>query len=173
MSVARIGVTTLFVVCLVLRDVYELLKRSRRIDPTDKRVFAAVFTSMITMWLTWFAIGALAPTRLAVPEVLRWAGLAVVLAGGAVSVGGMLQLGGVENIDHLVTTGLFSKIRHPMYLGFALWIVGWCTYTGAPANLILAPAILASVLWWRHLEEVELSSAYGEEYREYCASTWW
>lgn len=172
-TVARVVAVALFVVGLSIRDVYELLKRSHRVDPTDARVFAVVFTSMVTMWLSWFAIGALAPTRIAVPDVVRWTGLGAVLAGAAVSVGGMWQLGGVENIDHLVTTGLFSKVRHPMYLGFILWIVGWCAYTGAPANLFLAPAGLASVLLWRHLEEAELSSAYADEYRGYRASTWW
>lgn len=43
--------------------------------------------------------------------------LALVLA-----IGGLVQLRGLENIDHLVTTGLYSRIRHPMYVGFILFL---------------------------------------------------
>ncbi len=114
----------------------------------------------------------LAPVHLALPAIVRWAGLGAVLLGIVVAVGGMWQLGGVENIDHLVTTGLFSRIRHPMYVGFALWIIGWCAYTGAVTNLVLAPFGFASVLWWRQLEESELAARYGSEYAQYRAVTW-
>ena len=94
------------------------------------------------------------------------------LLGVVLAVGGMWQLRGVENIDHLVTTGLFSKIRHPMYVGFALWIVGWCAFTGAVTSLLLAPFGLASVLWWRRLEESDLAERYGSVYAQYRAETW-
>jgi len=107
-----------------------------------------------------------------VPAIVRWAGLAAVVVGAVVSVAGMWQLGGVENIDHLVTEGLFSKIRHPMYVGFLLWILGWSAYTGAVTSLLVAPLGLASVLWWRQLEESELAIRYGSEYLEYRAETW-
>ena len=115
----------LYLVGLTIRDLYELLKLSHKVDPTDARVFAVVFTSMCVMWLCWFAVGALAPTRVEIPSAVRWLGVGTVLFGTAVSVGGMWQLGGVENIDRLVTVGLFAVVRHPMYLGFILWILGW------------------------------------------------
>jgi protein-S-isoprenylcysteine O-methyltransferase Ste14 len=162
----------LYIIGLAIRDGYELLKRSRSVDPKDTRVFAVVFTSMVVMWVSWFAFGALAPMRLTVPAAVGWFGLGVVGLGTGVSVAGMWQLGGVENIDHLVKTGLFSKIRHPMYAGFFLWIVGWCAYTGAPASILLAPFGMASVLWWRQLEESELAVRYGAEYADYQAATW-
>ena len=172
MGVAFLGAVVLYVVGLSIRDVYEVLKRGGRVNTMDTRVFAVVFSSMCGMWLSWFAVGMLAPTRLAFPPVVRLAGLAAVLLGAVVSVAGMWQLGGVENIDHLVKTGLFSRIRHPMYLGFVLWILGWCAYTGVVASLLLAPFGVASVLWWRQLEESELAARYGSEYREYRAVTW-
>jgi protein-S-isoprenylcysteine O-methyltransferase Ste14 len=104
--------------------------------------------------------------------MIRWVCVAAVLAGAVLAVGGMWQLRGVENIDHLVTTGLFSRIRHPMYAGFGLWILGWCAFTGAITCLVLAPFGMASVLWWRQLEEAELSARYGSEYAGYRAQTW-
>lgn len=172
MGVAELSAAAVYVLALSIRDAYELFKRSGRVDPTDKRVFAVVFTSMIVMWLSWFAVGALAPLRLEVPSVVRWVGLGIVILGAGISVAGMWRLGGLENIDHLVTNGLFSRIRHPMYAGFVLWIVGWCAFTGAVTSLLLAPFGIASVLWWRHLEESDLAGRYGDEYMEYRAATW-
>ena len=172
MVAAYLGAATLYVVGLLIRDAYELLKRRGRIDTTDVRVFAVVFTSMCVMWLSWFAVGVLAPTHLALPSAVRATGVGAVLIGVVLAVAGMWQLGGVENIDHLVKTRLFSRIRHPMYVGFVLWILGWYAYTGAWTSLLFAPFGIASVLWWRHLEETELASRYGSEYEEYRAVTW-
>ncbi len=71
----------------------------------------------------------------------------------------MIQLKGLENINHLVTTGLFSKIRHPMYDGFILWILGWADISwsgykpiqlireyGSKGNRVVFDYIQASVL---------------------------
>jgi protein-S-isoprenylcysteine O-methyltransferase Ste14 len=82
------------------------------------------------------------------------------------------QLRGLENIDHLVTSGLFRRIRHPMYVAFILWIVGWSAYQGAVLSLAIASLGLASILWWRHLEEMALETAYGSAYANYRATTW-
>jgi len=151
----------LYLVGLLTRDVYELLKKNGGVDTGDARVFAAVFTSMCVMWVSWFAMGSLDPTRLPVPEVLRWAGLCAVILGSVFALGGVWQLRGVENIDHLVTTGLFSPIRHPMYVGFILWILGWGIYQRAPVTLAVGLLGVASILWWRHLEDGEMQSRYG------------
>jgi protein-S-isoprenylcysteine O-methyltransferase Ste14 len=78
----------------------------------------------------------------------------------------------VENVDHLVTTGLFAKIRHPMYAGFILWIVGWATTYGAFVSLAAGVLCIGNILYWRHLEEGALEACYGARYRDYRAGTW-
>lgn len=172
MGVVYLVAVGLYLAGLLIRDGYELLKKTGGIDTTDTRIFAAVFTSMCVMWVSWFAMGLLDPTHLPVPDVLRWAGLGAVVLGFGLALGGVCQLRGVENIDHLVTTGLFARIRHPMYAGFILWILGWGIYQGAPATLAVGCLGIASILWWRHLEELELGSYYGGVYAEYRATTW-
>lgn len=162
----------LFLIALVVRDVYELLKKAGRIDTRDRLLFAAVFTSMCVMWISWFAMGAFDPTRLPVPGTLRMIGLGAVVLGFGLALGGMWQLKEVENIDHLVTTGLYSRIRHPMYVGFILWILGWSAYQGAVATSVLGVLGVLSVVWWRRLEETALLSSYGSVYTEYRARTW-
>lgn len=172
MNAAYLACVGFYVAGLLIRDGYEVLKKTGRIDTTDTRVFAFVFTSMCVMWVSWFAMGLLDPTNLAVSDVLLWVGLGAVVLGSVLAVGGVWQLRGVENIDHLVTSGLFARIRHPMYVGFLLWILGWGLYQGAAASLAIGTLGIASILWWRHLEERELESHYGEVYAEYQTSTW-
>ncbi|MCX6031585.1 MAG: isoprenylcysteine carboxylmethyltransferase family protein [Chloroflexi bacterium] len=162
----------LYLASLLTRDAYELLKMRGRIDTTNSRVFAAVFSSMCVMWVSWFGIGLLSPTHLQVPAAVRWVGAGAVILGFVLVFGGMWQLKGVENIDHLVTTGLFSKIRHPMYTGFILLILGWSLWQGAPASLLTGALGLVSIAWWRHWEERELGSRYGGAYSHYRTRTW-
>jgi protein-S-isoprenylcysteine O-methyltransferase Ste14 len=157
---------------LLARDAYELLKKAGRLDTEDARVFVAVFAAMVALWVGWFGMAVTDPKRLAVPAALLRTGLGLVGAGIAVAVGGVVQLRGLENIDHLVTTGLYSRIRHPMYCGFILWILGWGISQGALASLAVGLLDLVSILWWRHLEDGDLESRYGKAYSEYRTTTW-
>ena len=128
---------------------------------------------MCVMWISWFAMGFLEPAPFDGPgALLRWIGLGTVALGTALAVAGVWQLKGLENVDHLVTTGVFSRIRHPMYVGFILWIVGWSAYQGAALTLAIGSLGIVSIAWWRHLEEVALGSRYGEAYTQYRTATW-
>ena len=171
MSAGYVTFAALYVAGVLIRDAYEVLKLRDRIDTRDVRIFAFVFASMCVMWVSWFVMGALAPTRAAIADAVRWVGLAAVGAGTVLAVGGMVQLRGVENIDHLETTGIFAVTRHPMYTGFALWIVGWGVFEASLPNLAIGLLGLVSVLWWRQLEEADMESQYGQDYVAYRART--
>jgi methanethiol S-methyltransferase len=106
------------------------------------------------------------------PDVVRWIGRGLVGVALVLALGGVIQLRGVENIDHLVTTGLFSRLRHPMYAGFILWIVGWATTYGALGSLTVGVLCIGNIIYWRHLEDDELEARYGGRYREYRLGTW-
>ncbi len=172
MSPSFLLFAALFLVGLSIRAVYEALKKAHRVDEGNRPVFLVVVAGMAMLWVGWFAMCPRDPFRLPVPEAGRWAGLALVVLGWGLALGALAQLRGVENIDHLVTTGLFAKLRHPMYTGFVLWIVGWAAFHGAAASLLPGLLGIASVRHWRHLEEQKLESAYGEAYRAYRRSSW-
>jgi protein-S-isoprenylcysteine O-methyltransferase Ste14 len=80
-------------------------------------------------------------------------------------------LKGFEVKERIVQKGIYSKIRNPMYTGFAIWIVGLPLFMQKPL------ALLSSVIWtghlvlWKVLEEKELEKKYPE-YSEYKTSTW-
>lgn len=157
---------------LIIRAVYEELKKKSRLDPTRKITFTVIFAAMCMMWASWFNMCPMDPFRFSVPFVIRWLGLGTFLAGLGLAIGAVIQLRGLENIDHLVTKGLFSKIRHPMYVGFILWIFGWAVYHGAVMSLCFGFAAVGNILYWQRLEERELESKYGEVYLKYRSETW-
>jgi protein-S-isoprenylcysteine O-methyltransferase Ste14 len=163
---------TVFVCCLLIRAGYEILKEAHKINPESKPIFAVILTVMLTLWLTWFALCASEPHQSELPLLIRWFGLAVFISGLILSVGALIQLRGVENIDHLVTTGLFKKIRHPMYLGFLGWLLGWSLFHSATVSLGVGVPGIAGVLWWRHLEEARLRLQFGTAYEQYRETTW-
>jgi protein-S-isoprenylcysteine O-methyltransferase Ste14 len=78
----------------------------------------------------------------------------------------------VREQHRLITRGVYSRIRHPMYaalvlysLGHALVIPNW---VAGPANLV-AFAILFTLRV--HAEEQMMSDTFGDEYATYAART--
>jgi protein-S-isoprenylcysteine O-methyltransferase Ste14 len=164
--------TVLFLICLAIRSVYELLKEAHKINLESKPIFVVILTTMCVLWMSWFSLCPSDPFRIDLPDPVRWAGLALFITGTILAVVALIQLRGVENIDHLVITGLFRKIRHPMYTGFILWILGWSIYHGAIVSLGIGVVGIASVLWWRQLEDTQLELQFGNAYRQYKHKTW-
>jgi protein-S-isoprenylcysteine O-methyltransferase Ste14 len=73
----------------------------------------------------------------------------------------------------LVTTGLYSKFRNPIYLFGGLAYAGLFIAWGKVIPLILFFLLYPSYQLWRARKEAEvLEKAFGEEYRRYKASTW-
>jgi protein-S-isoprenylcysteine O-methyltransferase Ste14 len=70
----------------------------------------------------------------------------------------------------LITKGIYSKIRHPMYLGFILWLIGFPLFYGALFSFFLSLPFIANVLFWRYLEEIELEKRFPS-YWDYKKTT--
>ena len=164
--------TILFLLSLAVRSAYELLKERRKINLESKLIFVVIFAAMCVLWISWFNLCPADPNKIRFPETIRWMGLAVFILGTILAVGALVQLRGVENINHLVTTGLFKKVRHPMYVGFIAWIVGWGVYHGAVVSLTIGTLGIINVLWWMHLEDKRLEVQFGSNYQNYRVSTW-
>ena len=162
----------LYLGSLIFRTCYELLKKSGKINPKSTIVFAVIFVVMCLMWISWFNMGPLDSWHLTLPGIVRWVGLSLVIVGMGLAVGALVQLRGLENIDHLVTTGLFSKLRHPMYTGFILWILGWAIFHDAIISLVVGFIGIGNIFYWLRLEDENLEKCYGESYLEYRQRTW-
>lgn len=83
------------------------------------------------------------------------------------------QLGGVPEIlpglrqQQLVTAGIRSRVRHPVYLAHLCEMLAWSLGTGLAVCYALTTfAVLTGMLMLR-LEDQELEQRFGEEYRKY------
>jgi protein-S-isoprenylcysteine O-methyltransferase Ste14 len=78
--------------------------------------------------------------------------------------------------NELVTTGVFSISRNPLYLGGICFLAGIALAVNLPWVLaLLAPAIVACHIILVAPEERYLAARFGEKYRAYSASVhrWW
>jgi protein-S-isoprenylcysteine O-methyltransferase Ste14 len=71
--------------------------------------------------------------------------------------------------ERLLTTGLYSFTRNPMYLGHIIFLIGLTL----ALNSLFAGVIAVATMFWFHLrvlqDERRLSSRFGEPYLEYMA----
>jgi methanethiol S-methyltransferase len=163
---------SLFLLCLAARNIYEMLKNKNKINPESKAVLIVIFSAMCILWISWFSLCIEDRFKMNLPKFIPLIGLVMFIMGTILAVGALIQLKGVENIKNLVTSGLFNKIRHPMYMGFICWILGWSLYHKALISFVIGIPGMASVLWWRHLEDKRLVVQFGEAFQQYRARTW-
>jgi protein-S-isoprenylcysteine O-methyltransferase len=79
----------------------------------------------------------------------------------------------IQTDQHLVTSGVYRRVRHPGYLGQLLVFAGlgvglanWVSIIG-----LLAP-VIAAFGWRIHVEEAELRQHFGSSYEAYRRGTW-
>ncbi len=72
----------------------------------------------------------------------------------------------------LVTTGLYSKIQHPMYLTLDLFLLAIIILIGWPILLIIWGLIIVMQTIQAQREEKVLEAAFGNNYKEYLDRIW-
>lgn len=106
----------------------------------------------------------------------RTIGLSIAVPALLLLVLARIQLGRAFSVQAkattLVTSGLYSRIRNPIYVFGALLILGFIIWTGRPILLIVF-AILVPVQIYRSSKESKvLEAKFGAEYTEYRRRTW-
>ena len=107
---------------------------------------------------------------------LPWFGAVLVIAGVGVSVAAKRQFQRVgtnvytfEEPGELVTEGLFSISRNPMYLGLVLAGFGAALVSATLPALVLSAAFALIVRYWYiAFEENAMLRRFGEPYQDYC-----
>ncbi len=82
-------------------------------------------------------------------------------------VSGLAELEPDRHRQQLVTTGIRSRVRHPIYLGHLCEIVGWCIGTGLIAVYVLAAFAIVTGAIMLRMEDRELEARFGEAYQAY------
>jgi protein-S-isoprenylcysteine O-methyltransferase Ste14 len=76
----------------------------------------------------------------------------------------------VEAAKHeqkLVTTGMHGRVRHPLYVGHMLMMLGWSVGSGLVVCYALTAFAILTGAIMLPLEEKELERRFGEAYQEY------
>ena len=72
----------------------------------------------------------------------------------------------------LVTTGLYRKIRHPVYVFSGIGIAGFVMYVGRPTLLLLFLVLIPIQVFRATVEGRKLEDRFGEAYGEWKRQTW-
>jgi protein-S-isoprenylcysteine O-methyltransferase Ste14 len=106
----------------------------------------------------------------------RYLGSALMLAGGAGLALARYQLGRSFAIraeaHQLVTHGIYSKIRNPIYTFGSVLFAGVVLVVHRPVLWLLLVFIVVMQTFRAHREAQVLEAAFGEAYREYRRKTW-
>jgi protein-S-isoprenylcysteine O-methyltransferase Ste14 len=71
----------------------------------------------------------------------------------------------------IVTTGVYSIVRHPQYLGGLLAHIGFSFLWSGLYSSLSTPAVVAVVYFISRKEETELTKEFGQEYLDYKKRT--
>jgi protein-S-isoprenylcysteine O-methyltransferase Ste14 len=74
----------------------------------------------------------------------------------------------LEAIHHLVTTGIYGRLRHPGYGGLILMYLGLSLAAGSLLALLVALILSLLAVLTAFKEETVLEEKFGEQYAEYA-----
>jgi len=156
----------------IIRATYE---RSIKLNAEPEKKSWMIITTaagMFFLWTGFFGMAPVDPLKFNLSPLARNVGILMTLLGMLLFLGTVIQLRGFVVKGPLKTSWFFAKLRHPMYTGFLLWLIGWPVYHGALLSFIVGLFTTGLVLTWRRAEEKELIEEYGDTYKSYQSRTW-
>ena len=112
-------------------------------------------------------------------DVVRWIGVTLYAAGGALRLWPVFVLGrrfsglvAIQPGHTLATDGIYRTIRNPSYLGLLVLSLGWALAFRSLAGVLLVVLMIPPLIARIGSEEALLRSQFGEAYVAYCARTW-
>lgn len=103
---------------------------------------------------------------------LGWIGMILGVAGFVISILAVIEKEGFERTDKLITSGIYSKMRHPMYLGFILVYFGFPLAAGSMLTLASSLIWVGMLLLWRYWEDKDLQARFQKDFKDYKNKTW-
>jgi protein-S-isoprenylcysteine O-methyltransferase Ste14 len=111
-------------------------------------------------------------------DTVRWIGVALFVAGGALRLWPVFVLGNrfsglvaIQPGHALVTDGIYGILRHPSYLGLLVNALGWALAFRSSVGVLLTALMIPPLLARMRSEEALLRSHFGDAYASYMART--
>jgi protein-S-isoprenylcysteine O-methyltransferase Ste14 len=146
----------------------------------EARKLSRTYAYLQTLLVCIFAAVALfvRGPALSAPSTLGYVGYALCGAGVVLLAFGMRALHGVVQIapepkagGHLVTTGIYRWLRHPIYTAIVLIVAGLVLRKPGLWLAIVGAAVIAFLFNKTRFEERLLATRYPQ-YSEYCKRSW-
>jgi protein-S-isoprenylcysteine O-methyltransferase Ste14 len=144
---------------------------------------ASPFRILVPAWIAmWIGIGGLtAPWHHAVLYSTPWSWIpaAVPFATGIFiysnsgahfswrQLGGLPEVRAGNHDQRLVTTGIRSRVRHPIYLAHLCEMLAWSVGTGLAVCWLLTAFAIATGAFMIRMEDAELEKRFGAEFISY------
>jgi protein-S-isoprenylcysteine O-methyltransferase Ste14 len=106
--------------------------------------FTLMFINMILLWASWINMCDTDVVKIPIPDAIRYGGLVLFFAGVIIFFIALSTIKAVEtHKGDLVTRGIY--------------LIGYSVFCGALLSCIVSTAFIANILFWRYLEEKELT----------------
>lgn len=106
----------------------------------------------------------------------RIAGIAIAAPAFLFFVAARIELGRAFSVQAkattLVTTGVYSRIRNPIYVFGAMFILGIIIWTGRPWLLLILAVLIPVQVVRSRKEQRVLTEKFGAAYLDYKRKTW-
>jgi protein-S-isoprenylcysteine O-methyltransferase Ste14 len=136
-----------------------------------KTIITIVGVCVVIGYLVWTQSATFGPLTL-----VRQIGLGVAAIAFILWTVSRLQLGKSFSVrakaTELVTHGIYSNIRNPVYVFGTLFMFGMILWIGRPILLLVFLAIVPLQVMRARKEAQVLEAKFGDAYREYRAKTW-
>jgi protein-S-isoprenylcysteine O-methyltransferase Ste14 len=126
----------------------------------------------------WVAAWALPSMRLTIPAHVVLA-IALALVGVLVILTGIFEFRRARTTvnpmnpsaaSSLVVKRVYTLTRNPMYLGFAIILLGWAVFLSHPLSLLVVPGFISYMNRFQIIpEERALEALFGSEFKLYSA----
>jgi protein-S-isoprenylcysteine O-methyltransferase Ste14 len=136
-----------------------------------------VKANVLSILVILVALCFFAPRYLHEPwPALRLSGAVIIVLSLFLLILARIQLGRAFSVrakaTRLVTTGLYSRIRNPIYVFGCFFFLGLAMFIPAWWLLLLLVIVIPMQIVRARREAAVLEATFGEEYRDYRRQTW-
>ena len=141
---------------------------------------ATIYVGLQALLIALFAAAVFVDVgpRLAAPVAVRWAGALLCVAGLLVMAAALAAMGRVMQVSpmpkedgHLITRGVYGRLRHPMYTAITLVVIGMAMREPRLLVAVAGVALVILLLAKARYEESLLLQRYPD-YAQYRRGTW-